>query len=288
MQDREPPISENGYAQSQGMTLLSHVIEQVGPLFTSAEAHAAAPELAPQRVNAVLSQLAQAGWIERLKRGTYAVTTSIFEATIHPYAVATFLVSPVAISHWSALNHHGFTTQIPPMIQASTPSTVVTPEMRRGEAYRPRGRSVWRALGFEFEFVQVQAHHFFGFDETWISRWHRVAVTDPERTLLDLFAAPHVFGSLQVGLETLEAELKRLDAAKLVGYALRYDVGAVIKRLGWAMESLGVPDSVTAPLLAYPIQSYSQLDPTAPPNGTPIARWQLRHNLQPETNHADD
>ncbi|MBN1246486.1 MAG: hypothetical protein JXC32_02455 [Anaerolineae bacterium] len=115
-----------------------------------------------------------------------------------------------------------------------------------------------------------------------------MAITDPERTLLDLFADPQIFGSLQVGLETLEAELPRLDAAKLVGYALRYDVGAVIKRLGWALESLGVPESVTAPLLAYPIQSYSQLDPTAPPNGTPIARWQLRNNLQPETGHADD
>jgi len=281
-------MNEHGYAQSQGMMLLNRIVEQLGPLFTSAEAQAAAPDLTPQRVNVVLSLLTQAGWVERLKRGAYAVTTPIFDTTLHPFAVAAALVSPLAISHWSALAHHGFTTQIPPMVQASTPATVVTPEMRQGAAYRPRGRAVWRALGFEFEFIQVQDKHFFGFEEAWVSRWHRVAITDPERTLLDLFAAPQVFGSLQVGLETLEAQLQHLDTEKLVAYALRYAVGAVIKRLGWALETFGAPEGAIAPLQAYPLQSYSELDPTAPPGGTPITRWQLRNNLQPEAHRADD
>jgi predicted transcriptional regulator of viral defense system len=283
-------MAENGYAQSQGMTLLNRVVEQVGPLFTIEEAQAVAAELelTPQRVRALLSQLAQADWIERLKRGTYAVTTPIFDATLHPYAVAATLVSPLAISHWSALAHHGFTTQIPPMVQASTTATVVTPEMRQGAAYRPRGRAAWRALGFEFEFIQVQEKHFFGFQEEWVSRWHRVAITDPERTVLDLFAAPQVFGSLQTGLETLDAQLQSaiapLDVDKLTEYALRYGVGAVIKRLGWALESLGAPESAIAPLEAYPLHAYSQLDPTGPPGGAPITRWQLRNNLQPFDN----
>jgi len=267
-------MTDGGYAQSQGMTLLNHVVEQVGPLFTIEEAKtaAAALNLPPKRVRALLSQLAQAGWIERLKRGSYAVAAA--------------LISPLAISHWSPRAHHGFTTQIPPMVQASTTATVVTPEMRQGAAYRPRGRSAWRALGLEFEFIQVQEKHFFGFQEQWVSRWHRVAITDPERTLLDLFAAPQVFGSLRIGLEILETELHRLDVEKLSAYALRYHVGAIIKRLGWALETLSAPESAIAPLQAYSLQTYSQLDPTAPPGGTPISRWQLRNNLQPESRHA--
>jgi predicted transcriptional regulator of viral defense system len=270
------------------MTLLNRVVEQVGPLFTvkEAQAEAAALELAPQRVRALLSQLAQAGWIERLKRGTYGVTTPILNATLHPYAVAAALASPVAISHWSAMAHHGFTTQIPPMVQASTTATVVTPEMRQGAAYRPRGRAAWRALGFEFEFIHVQEKHFFGFQREWVSQWHRVPITDPERTLLDMFAAPQVFGSLQTGLETLESQLHRLDVERLAAYALRYEVGAVIKRLGWALDTLAAPESAVAPLQIYPLQAYSQLDPTGPPGGSPIKRWQLRNNLEPETDHA--
>lgn len=281
-------MDERGYGQSQGMTLLDRLAEQVGPLFTIDDARVAATMLGftPQRVPALLSELARAGWVERLKRGSYAITTSVLDATVHPYAVAAALVSPSAISHWSALAHHGFSTQIPPMIQASTPGAVVTPEMRQGEAYRPRGRAAWRALGFEFEFVQVQEKHFYGFQEEWVSQWHRVVITDPERTVLDTFAAPQIFGSLQTGLETLHGQLHRLDVDQLTAYALRYEVGAVIKRLGWALEMLAAPEGAIAPLEAYPLEAYSQLDPTGPPGGRPITRWQLRDNLRSEPNHA--
>jgi len=237
-------------------------------------------------VRGLLSQLAGTGWIERIKRGAYVVRAPLFSAELHPYAVATMLVSPVAISHWSALAHHGFTTQIPPMIQASTSANVVTPEMRQGAAHRPRGRAVWRALEWEFEFIRVLPGRFFGFQNIWVSQWHRVAITDPERTVLDLYAMPRVFGSLQTGLETLEAYLSRLNVEQLVNYALQYNVGAVIKRLGWALETVGVPEHLTTPLQIYPISAYSQLDPTGPSGGEPLTRWQLRNNLRVEAPDA--
>lgn len=277
-------MAEARYARSQGMTLLNRVVEAVGPLFTidQVQAEAVSLELAPQRVRGLLSELCKAGWIERLKRGTYAASTPVFSTAIHPYAVAAALVPRLAISHWSALAHHGLTTQIPQMVQASTPKAVVTPEMRQGASYRPRGRAAWRAMGLEFEFIRVQPRHFFGFQEEWVSPWHRVPITDPERTVLDLFASPQVFGSLQAGLEILETHLDRLDGDKLVSYALRYAVGATVKRLGWALETLGTPRQVLSPLEAYPLQAVSRLDPTGPPGGARITRWRLRNNLQSE------
>ena len=283
-------MNERGYGQSQGMALLERVVEEVGPLFTISEAHAAAADINPgldqQRVRILLSRLEQANWVERLKRGLYVARTSLLDTSVHPFAVAAALVSPCAISHWSAMAHHGLTTQIPPMVQASTTARVVTPEMRHGSAYRPRGRAVWRACGYEFEFFYVQAKHFFGFQEAWVSQWHRVAITDPERTVLDLFANTGLFGSLQTALETLETHLNELDIDKLVAYALQYDVGALIKRLGWALEALSVREQTIAPLLAYPVRAYSQLDPTGPSGGTPIIRWRLRNNLPMEMPHA--
>lgn len=276
-------MAKNGYAQTQGLMLLNRLVEEVGPLFTIDQAQAQATvnelTLSPQRVRSLLSKLTKAGWIERIKRGAYAACAPIFSADIHPYAVATMLVSPLAISHWSALAHHGLTTQVPPMVQACTTKTVVTPEMRRGAAYRPRGRAAWRALGLEFEFINVQPRHFFGLQQIRVSQWHQVYITDLERTALDLFAAPHIFGSLQTGLETLEAHLHRLELNTLTKYALRYDVGATIKRLGWALEILGAPESAVAPLRAYPLQAYSQLDPTKPSGGEAITGWQLYNNL---------
>jgi predicted transcriptional regulator of viral defense system len=284
-------MAEAQYAQTQGILLLQKIVSAVGPIFTIAEAQAQAEALGitPARVRWILSRLARGGTlgVARLKRGVYALQSPLLGAELHPYAIAAALIRPVAISHWSALAHHGLTTQIPPMVQACTPHSVVTPEMREGQAYRPRGRATWRVLGLEFEFVVVGEKRFFGFQQEWVSQWHRVAVTDSERTVLDMVASPRMFGTLGTGLEVLEAHLSRLDLDRLVGYALRYDVGAVIKRLGWMLEALGVPESTTGPLHAYPVRSYYRLDPTRPPGGTPVPRWRVRNNLPKEGNDAD-
>ena len=201
---------------------------------------------------------------------------------MHPFAIAAALVEPMAISHWSALAHHGLTTQIPPMVQASTARNVVTPEMRRGKAYRPRGHAVWPALALEFEFIRIKQDHFFGLQQEWVNSWQRVSITDPERTVLDMVAHPRVFGSLRTAIETIEAHLERVDVKRLVEYALRYDVGAVIKRLGWTLEALGAPLAVVEPLQAYPGRTYYPLDPAGPGGGTPVTRWRVRDNLRRE------
>jgi len=72
------------------------------------------------------------------------------------------------------------------MVQASTPVKVVTPEMRSGEAYRPRGPATWQVMNIEIEYIHIKENKFWGFFYEWVSRWHRVPITDPERTLLDL------------------------------------------------------------------------------------------------------
>jgi predicted transcriptional regulator of viral defense system len=199
---------------------------------------------------------------------------------IHPFAVAAALLQPSAISHWSALAHHGFTTQVPKMVQISAPGKVVTPEMRLGKAYRPRGRTVWRALGVEVEIIHVRARAFFGHQKVWVSSWNQVMITDPERTALDLVARPEVFGGLAAALELLEDILPRIDQQGLIRYGLEYQVGAVIKRLGWCLESLGVDGSLLAPLQQYPVRNVTLLDPRASKSDFTNERWQINENLR--------
>ncbi len=195
------------------------------------------------------------------------------------------LVQPCAISHWSALVHHGLTTQIAPMVQASTTRKVVTPEMRQGQAHRPRGHAVWTVLDWEFEFITVRPKSWFGFQQEWVSQWHRVSITNPERTVLDMFAHPTVFGSIRTGMETLENALGSLDLQRLVRYALRYETGALIKRLGWTLESLGAPESLHEPLRTYPTSNFIPLDPAGSNSGPIVATWQVRNNLLPTTSY---
>jgi len=282
-------MAEPQYSQTQGVLLLQRIVSAVGPIFTIAEARAQAEALGigAARVPWLLSQLAAGSWAARLKRGVYAVQSPLLSTELHPFAIAATLAGPMAISHWSALAHHGLTTQIPPMIQASAPRGVVTPEMREGKAYRPRGHATWRVLGLEFEFITVGEKRFFGFQQEWVSQWHRVAITDPERTVLDMVASPRLFGTLGAAMETLENHLDRLDLDRLVGHALRYDMGSVVKRLGWMLEALRVPASVIDPLRAFPVRTYYSLDPTRPPGGVAIARWHVRNNLLQEGGDGD-
>jgi predicted transcriptional regulator of viral defense system len=226
-----------------------------------------------------LHSLSRSGWITRIKRGVYAVSTSIFPEELHPFALASALVDPMAISHWSALSHHGLTTQIPPMVQVTTPKRVVTPEMREGEAYRPRGRAVWSVMDIEVEFIHMEEKRFFGFQQEWVSRWHRVSITDQERTFLDMVIRPDLFGGISLALETYESHGKTLDHEKLIRYAFRYNMGSVIKRLGWILEELEAPADLIEPLREHVVQTYYPLDPGMPRRGTSVPRWNIINNL---------
>ncbi len=277
------------YGRTQGLALLERLVAETGPVFTTEDAigAGAALGLARPTVNGLLAQLAQGPWLARLKRGVYVVQSPLLSTEIHPFALAAALVQPCAISHWSALAFHGMTTQIPTMIQASTPRAVVTPEMRHGSAYRPRGRAVWRALDLEFEFITVQPAHFFGLQHEWMTQWQQVALTDRERTLLDVMAHSHVFGGMGASIELLEANWPAADGDKLVSYALRYGVVATIKRLGYWLERFGAPADLLQPLAEYPVAGYVPLDPAGTSRGETDSRWRIRANLTGGNKHGN-
>ncbi len=270
------------YAQSHGIRLLETAVQELGPLFTrrALEPLAKRQGLSSGHLSKLLSLLNASGQIAILKRGVYAVHSPLYAGEIHPFAIASVLVEPSAISHWSALSHHGFTTQLPPMVQASTPSKVITPEMRQGKALRPRNRAVWQVLDVEIEYIHVHPRCFFGHQPLWVNPWQQVAITDPERTALDLIARPDILGGMSAAIEILEENLPRLDIPRLVEYALRYDVGALVKRLGWILDHLGVRAEVLETLQAYPVSTWYRLDPQGARSGTYHPRWRVIENLR--------
>ena len=276
-----PDQNNNHYAQSQGLKLLESAAQKLGPIFTIRQLEPISDELQIKRtqLRSLLSLLVRSGWLETLKRGTYAVKSTLFGSEISPFAIAAALVQPCAISHWSALAQHGFTTQIPTMVQASTPSKILTPEMRTGDAHSPRGRAVWRVIGIEVEFIHVQPRHFFGHQQLWANDWQQVAITDPERTALDLIARSDVFGGMSAAIEILEEALPKINTLKLIQYGLQYNTGAVIKRLGWVLEQLGVENELLVPLQTYAVTTYYRLEPQTPSNKRHNARWKIIENI---------
>lgn len=270
------------YGQTLGTKFLQELAERGLFVFTTDDAKAVAGELGiPENyLSELLSRLAASGWIKRLRRGLYAGTGKLpGEVEVHPFAIATSMVSPSAISHWSALHHHGLTEQVPRQVTASTPKRVVTPSMRPGAVAPGAGKHAWEVNGVRYEYVTTTAGRLFGVEEVWVDENFKVPIFDRERTLLDCFAAPRRFGSLSEGLGILEEHIDDLDLRKLVSYALRYGNASVAKRLGWALDRAGAPRRVTLPLAELPMEGVRILDPTRPREGSNDTRWMVLDNL---------
>ena len=270
------------YSESLGLQLLREQAREGRVIFTAKEARITADRLgiSEGHLRKLLHQLVGSGWLVRLRDGLYAGTGKLSgEMDIHPFAIATHLVTPSAISHWSAMSHHGLTEQIPHVVTAFTPKRFMTPSLRTRTRRNTLSKQAWEIEGVRYEYVIVKPEFFFGSEEIWVDQNFRVPVTDKERTMLEGFASPRMFGGMGEVLGILEQHVVELDIKKLVEYALRYGKSSVIKRVGWALEQAGVPPESVAPLAQVPVSGYRVLDPTHARIGPCDSRWMIQNNL---------
>ena len=267
------------YGESAGLRLVT-ALESVGAdLFTSDEAVTEATSLGLSKAHTLklLNRLAGASRIVRLKKGLYAINDPATRLPrAHPFAIGAALVTPSAVSHWSALQHWGLTEQLPATITLSSPRRSFPPPDGAKESNR---RRAWTVAGTRYEVVSITGSTFFGVTQVWLNERNQVPIFDRERTLLDAFQHFHIFGSLSVGLEILEGHLPDLDLERLVDYAMRLKVAAVVKRLGWALAHRQVPQDVLLPLFAYPAKGDTPLDPGRPARGRHDPVWRVIENI---------
>ncbi len=240
-------------------------------VFATARARELAPEvgLSEGYVRQSLHHLTRSGWLVRLRKGLYAVSPTVPGVTpAHEFEVAMHLVAPAAISHWSALQFHGLTDQVPSTVFVLTTTEGSVPWARGGEY--PVGETVYR-------FIQVKPERFFGTKKVWVDE-ARVVVTDIERTLIDGLAMPRYCGDFAEVLSAFQRGVDSLDLDRIVKYALRLDQ-ATAKRLGWVLDGLDVEQVHLEPLEQVPIKGYRTLDPSGPRQGPRNTRWMIQENL---------
>ena len=87
---------------------------------------------------------------------------------------------------------------------------------------------------------------------------------------------------MPASLGILEEILPRINLQVLIQYGIDYQVGAVIKRLGWCLENLGVAGKLLSPLQQFPMRNMILLDPRMPASNAVNERWQINENLRRE------
>jgi len=171
------------------------------------------------------------------------------------------------ISHASAMEIHQMVTQ-PQLVVYTT-----TPKCRRPQF----------VLGTEFRFVRCKVEHFFGYADHWVTKTEKVQVSDLERTIVDGLKQPEYCGGFSEIAKGFWMRREDIDSGKLVDYALKINVGAVIRRLGFLLELFEIKASRELERLRERLtMTYSILDPIMPIEGKFFARWRLQLNVSPE------
>ena len=213
------------------------------------------------------------GLVTRLKPGLYnLVPFELGRTTEHidsPYLIARELAggAPYFLSHSTALELHRMVTQ---------PNFTVYVSCTR----RVRPQTVG---GYDFRFVHITAEQEFGVMKHWIDKERFVMISDMERTIIDGLRHPAFVGGITEVAKGLWMKRDVLKVERLVDYALRLDVGAVVRRLGFLLEHYCLADaSVLEPLRAKLTATYQRFDPLLPAEGAFVSRWRLQLNVTTE------
>ena len=215
------------------------------------------------RLRKMLHDLSRNRWIERIERGKYLIIP--LEAgiksqhTTHPFIVARSLVTPYYIGFISALNYYGITEQVSKTIFVA--STKKKKKIQFGNDI--------------YYFVTLSKTRFFGIEEEWIGN-SKCNLSNKEKTIIDCLFIPEYSGGLT---EVVKVFKEELDYEKLYEYTLKMEDLALVKRLGYLLDVLGITTSIIGKLLRKAKGGYCLLDTGGPKSGAKNKKWRIIENI---------
>jgi predicted transcriptional regulator of viral defense system len=269
---------EDAHYGGAGIELIRRLSAEGERVFSTARARELARglDISESYSRQLLHHLARSDLLVRLRKGLYAISSAFpGVSAAHEFEIAMHLVSPAAISHWSALSYHGLTDQVPGRVFVLTTAGGHAPRERdSGTQERQGGYAVGGTI---YRFVQVKSERFFGAEKVWVGD-ARINITDLERTLLDGLTMPQHCGDFAEVLTAFEKAVEKMNVDRITDYALRLDQ-ATAKRLGWILEEMGISPDNLRRLLDVEVSGYRTLDPTGPRKGPCNNRWMVQENL---------
>ena len=177
---------------------------------------------------------------------------------------------PYYIGYYSAMAVHGMTTH--PVKDVFIVSSI-----------RRNNRNV---SGVSFLFQYINSKKVFGIASHWLTTNEQVRVSDLERTVIDGLARPELCGGVGEVAKGMCLKQQEINWKCCVDYAVRFDVYAVAKRLGFLMEELGFGSTKEIQQLKKftdRSQAYIGLDPTIDEGKDRFqSRWKVRINFNIE------
>ena len=256
----------------QAAHLVTTLYEQNKPIFRLKEVEKIL-RLSELSSRNFVRKLVNRGVVTRLKPGLFILVPFELgkeaEYIGNPFVVAREIMGKkdYFLSHATAMEIHGGVTQPQLIVYVTT--------------LKPR-RSV-TTLGIEFRFIHSQKKYFFGISDHWVTKQEKVKVSNLERTIIDGLKQPEYCGGLTEVAKGLWMRHQDVNINRLISYAIKIGVGAVIRRLGFLLELYKIGTSEDWEILSSHLtETYVRLDPLLPSEGKFLRKWRLQLNVSPE------
>jgi len=259
---------------TQSHELLTYFYKLGKDSFDNSEARAALPQSHEGTVDELLSDMVKRGLLMRIKHGLYHIIpyeqdANTFMPDWHLLAEPLTKGNEHYIGYYSAMQIHQLITQ------PSLKEQIVV-----ARQFKP---SILKIKDVDFQFIYHNEQHFFGAKKIWIDNFNKVWCSDLEKTIIDCLFKPDYAGGIVEVAKAIVMSKDKIDFEKLFEYTKRFDSQAVIKRLGFVLETLGLNLEIIDKLHALKTASYVLLDTELPKSGKMISRWNIQQNLETET-----
>lgn len=220
-----------------------------------------------QEAGRILSRWYKSGWVSRIKRGVY-VPLSVASKTNsivleEPNLIADSLYGPGYIGGFTAVKHWDFSEQIIEAITYYTLKKVKNRNPTHG--------------GIKFTLKTTSNYKVFGLKNIWYGS-HKVRISDPTKTIIDILDDPKVVGGIRVAADILGEYMSSDDSniGQLIEYGKKMKNRTIFKRLGFLFEvRFNMREEVTSKLRDLISPNYTDLDSTLKCNHL-VKKWQLK------------
>lgn len=208
--------------------------------------------------------------LQRIENGKYLIIPPIAwksgKFTEESLIIAAQLIDPYYVSYWTALNFYGWTEQ------PSRTVFIATTKPKRPVSVE----------GTLFKFVKLRSERFFGFKEQWLGD-QKVAIADKEKTIIDCLDQPRYAGEIVEVAKGLWNGREEFNFDLMLSYIDRMGNSAIVKRLGFLLDTLGILDSrVRSDLQKRLTYGYVDLDTHGTQSKHTLnSDWRLRVNVKP-------
>jgi len=258
----------------QSGAVLNHFNSRNQSCFEYTEVFELFDSTAENTVLKLLSNMTKRGLLMRLKKGLYYIIPYEQDAaSFMPdwHLIAGHLVKDARhyIGYYSALQIHNLITQ-PSLKEQIVVSRQIRP-------------SIIKIKEVPFQFIYHNEKHFFGAKKIWIDSFHKVLCSDLEKTFIDCLFKPDYAGGIVEIARAIYISRGKIKFEKLLEYTEKFNSQAVIKRLGFLLETLELKTGIINKLQKAKTASYVVLDTELPKSGKMISRWSIQQNLETET-----